>query len=715
MSNPLFRKKSLDSILADADEPAHQLKRALGPIQLIALGIGAIIGAGIFAGIGSAAAGGAHHAGAGPALVISILITAIGCGFCALCYAEFASIVPISGSAYTYSYATLGEFIAWIIGWDLIIEYAMGNVAVAVSWSGYFVELLRGFGIDIPAWMRTDLLTASRTAGFFDAAPHVFGIPIVFNLPAVLITALVTWVLVIGIKESSQFNTGMVVLKLVILVFFIVVGAFYVKPANWQPFAPNGWAGIGSGAALIFFAYIGFDAVSTAAEECRNPQKDMPIGMIGSLAICTVLYIATSLVLTGMVPLTEIQGSAEPLAKAFSLLGMNWAAGIVAFGAVIATTAVLLVFQYGQARIFFSMARDGLLPESFSRVHPRFKTPHVTTIWIGVAVGLLSAFANLDVFIELTNIGTLFAFILVCIGILVLRRTDPHRKRVLPHAVRALRADRRHRDLPLSDRGLSVVPLDARRPQVRALRRPSGRHMAALRSLARAGSRHLLPVRLPEVPPRQSPHLIPTSPATLLKSPPGRPGAAFRFSSQEVGMRFGRLASAAVFMAVLSAPLFAQASTKKYDWAPINGVQEVDVRDGEVVVSQLVFNLGSTLKGTPIRKSSADVRVRIDNNGLADQQVGVAVVVFDAEGNVVAAGSNGTKWGYLNKGSRTYYNIDFPYVYRRLDQAANFVVTIETQGKDGKTTTTTTTTTTTDTTGSASVESEPLPTPTPVP
>jgi APA family basic amino acid/polyamine antiporter len=305
----------------------------------------------------------------------------------------------------------------------------MGNVAVAVSWSGYFVELLRGFGIEIPAWLRTDLVTASRTEGFFDAAPHVLGIPIVFNLPAVVITALVTWVLVIGIKESARFNAGMVVLKLAILVFFIVVGAFYVKPDNWQPFAPNGWAGIGSGAALIFFAYIGFDAVSTAAEECRNPQKDMPIGMIGSLAICTVLYVATSLVLTGMIPLSEIRGSAEPLAKAFSLLGMNWAAGIVAFGAVVATTAVLLVFQYGQARIFFSMARDGLLPRSFSKVHPRFQTPHVTTIWIGVAVGLLSAFANLDVFIELTNIGTLFAFILVCIGILVLRKTDPHRRR----------------------------------------------------------------------------------------------------------------------------------------------------------------------------------------------------------------------------------------------------------------------------------------------
>ena len=428
MSN-LFRTKSLDRILADADEPEHQMKRALGPIQLIALGIGAIVGAGIFAVIGSAAAGGGHHDGAGPALVISILITAIGCGFCALCYAEFASLVPIAGSAYTYSYATLGEFIAWIIGWDLIIEYAMGNVAVAVSWSGYFVELLKGLGITIPAWMSTDLATAMKTPGFLDKAPHVAGLPIVINIPAAAITLLLTWLLVIGIKESARFNTAMVVLKLVILVFFIVVGATYVKPANWHPFSPNGWTGIGTGAALIFFAYIGFDAVSTAAEECRNPQKDMPIGMIGSLAICTVLYVATSLVLTGMVPIESIRGSSEPLAKAFSILGMNWAAGIVAFGAVIATTAVLLVFQYGQARIFFSMARDGLLAPSFAKIHPRYKTPHITTIWIGVVVAALSAFANLDVFVELTNIGTLFAFILVCVGIMVLRRKDPNRKR----------------------------------------------------------------------------------------------------------------------------------------------------------------------------------------------------------------------------------------------------------------------------------------------
>ncbi|HYX20619.1 MAG TPA: amino acid permease, partial [Thermoanaerobaculia bacterium] len=250
----LLRKKSLDLILADAEEPEHQMKRALGPVQLIALGIGAIVGAGIFATIGTAAAGGAHHDGAGPALVVSILITAIGCGFCALCYAEFASLVPIAGSAYTYSYATLGEFIAWIIGWDLIIEYAMGNVAVAVTWSGYFVELLKGLGVTIPPWMSTDLTTAMKTPGFMDAAPHVAGIPIVLNIPAAAITLLLTWLLVIGIKESARFNTGMVVVKLVILLFFIVVGATYVKPAHWHPFAPNGWTGIGTGAALIFFA-----------------------------------------------------------------------------------------------------------------------------------------------------------------------------------------------------------------------------------------------------------------------------------------------------------------------------------------------------------------------------------------------------------------------------------------------------------------------------
>jgi basic amino acid/polyamine antiporter, APA family len=426
----LLRRKSLDLMLAETEaDPEHRLRRVLGPFELIALGVGAVIGAGIFASIGTAAAGGAHHVGAGPALAVSMVITAVGCGLCALCYAEFAAMVPISGSAYTYSAATLGELVAWIIGWDLIIEYAMGNVAVAVSWSSYFCELLRGLGLDVPAWLRTDLAAALRSPEIMAGAPRVFGVPVIFNLPAVAIVALLTWLLVLGVKESARVNSIMVVLKVAILLFFIIAGAYFVRPSNWQPFAPNGWTGIGAGAAIIFFAYIGFDAVSTAAEECRNPQRDMPIGMIGSLLLCTVLYVATALVLTGMVPLSDIKGSAEPLARAFSVLGMDWAAGLVAVGAVIATTAVLLVFQYGQTRIFFSMSRDGLLPPSFSRVHPRYRTPHVTTIWFGVVVGALSAFANLDVFVELTNIGTLFAFVLVCIGVIVLRVREPERLR----------------------------------------------------------------------------------------------------------------------------------------------------------------------------------------------------------------------------------------------------------------------------------------------
>ena len=426
----LLRRKSLDVMLAEAGaDGERQLRRVLGPFELIALGVGAVIGAGIFASIGTAAAGGAHHVGAGPALVVSMVITAAGCGLCALCYAEFAAMVPISGSAYTYSAATLGELVAWIIGWDLIIEYAMGNVAVAVSWSSYFCELLRGLGLDVPAWLRTDLAAALRSPEIMADAPRLLGVPVIFNLPAVAIVALLTWLLVLGVKQSARVNSIMVVVKVAILLFFIVAGAFFVRPENWHPFAPHGWAGIGAGAAIIFFAYIGFDAVSTAAEECRNPQRDMPIGMIGSLVLCTVLYVATALVLTGMVPLSDIAGSAEPLARAFSVLGMGWAAGLVAVGAVIATTAVLLVFQYGQTRIFFSMARDGLLPPSFARVHPRYRTPHVTTILTGVAVAAFACFANIEEMVDLTNIGTLFAFVLVSIGILMLRKSDPDRPR----------------------------------------------------------------------------------------------------------------------------------------------------------------------------------------------------------------------------------------------------------------------------------------------
>ncbi len=424
----LLRTKHLDLILAESETTTHKLKRALGPWDLTALGIGAVIGAGIFALVGTAAAGDASRPGAGPALILSFLLTGVACGLTGLCYAEFASLVPISGSAYTYAYATLGELVAWIIGWDLVLEYAVGNVAVAVSWSGYFCELLRGFGLEFPRWLATDLRTALHTPEILQSAPHLFGHAIVFNLPAVFIVTFLTVILVIGIRESARFNMIMVGIKLLVLTFFVVVGFAYVKPENWHPFAPNGWAGIQAGAAVIFFAYIGFDAVSTVAEECRNPKRDLPIGILGSLAACTVIYVVVAVVLTGMIPWNQLN-TAEPLSVAMRQVDMNWAAGIVAFGSVVAHTAVLLVFQMGQPRIFFSMSRDGLLPKSFSKVHPRFKTPHVTTILTGLFVAVASSFASLDEMADLCNIGTLSAFMIVCAGVIILRQRDPLRPR----------------------------------------------------------------------------------------------------------------------------------------------------------------------------------------------------------------------------------------------------------------------------------------------
>ncbi|HYR88404.1 MAG TPA: amino acid permease [Terriglobia bacterium] len=438
MLRQLFRTKSLDRLVADAEEPEHRLKKALGPIDVTALGIGAIIGAGIFATIGTAAAGDATRPGAGPALILSFIVTGIACGFAALCYAEFAAMIPVSGSAYTYSYATLGELVAWIIGWDLIIEYAVGNVAVAISWGNYFKTLVAGFGIVIPDWLSTDYRTAARIPGLFENAPHIFGVPIVFNILAFAIVAIITIVLVIGIRESAMANTTMVVLKLFVLGFFVLVGWSYVRTENFHPFMPNGWAGVQTGAAIVFFAYIGFDAVSTVAEETRNPRRDLPIGIIGSLIICTIIYIIVAAVFTGIIPYEALKQKlateqAEPLTMALQYANIGrWAnlfVGIVAFGSVVAHTAVLLVFQLGQPRIFFSMARDGLLPPSFARVHPRFRTPHVTTILTGVAVGVCAMFTSIDEMVDLTNIGTLFAFILVCIGILVLRKRDPNRPR----------------------------------------------------------------------------------------------------------------------------------------------------------------------------------------------------------------------------------------------------------------------------------------------
>ncbi|MGA7615811.1 MAG: amino acid permease [Thermoanaerobaculia bacterium] len=432
----LFKTKSLDEMVAETHEKGHELKKALGPVNLIALGIGAIIGAGIFATIGTAAAGDHLRPGAGPALMVSFVITAIVCGFTALCYAEFASMVPVAGSAYTYSYATLGELIAWIIGWDLILEYAIGNVAVAISWANYFNTLLEGLGIHIPRWLTIDYHTAAlKMPELIASAPHVFGVPIVFNILAIAIVAFITIILVWGIRESARFNLIMVVLKLMVLGFFVFVSFKFVKPANWTPFAPNGFTGVAAGAAIVFFAYIGFDAISTTAEEAKNPQRDMPIGIIGSLIICTVIYIVVAAVFTGMIPFPALKHTlgnqqAEPLTLAMKFVEMpNWMVGIVALGSVIAHTAVLLVFQLGQPRIFFAMSRDGLLPKVFAKVHPKFGTPHVSTIVTGVAVGVTASFTSLDEMVDLTNIGTLFAFILVCIGIAVLRFKDPDRRR----------------------------------------------------------------------------------------------------------------------------------------------------------------------------------------------------------------------------------------------------------------------------------------------
>jgi APA family basic amino acid/polyamine antiporter len=437
----LFRTKSLDDILAAVGGPQFALKRTLGAFNVTLLGIGAIIGAGIFATVGTAAAGDAARPGAGPSLMLSFVITAVVCAFTALCYAEMASMVPISGSAYTYSYATMGELVAWIIGWDLIIEYAVGNVAVAISWANYFRTLMQGIGIDIPQWLSTDYRTAAKIPGLYASAPHLFGYPVVFNLLAFLIVALITMVLVWGIRESAGFNAGMVMVKILVLLFFVGAAFYFVSPSqmasNWTPFQPNNWGGTLAGAAVVFFAYIGFDAVSTVAEETKNPARDLPIGIIASLIICTVFYVVIAAVFTGMIPYGELvqrlsTEQAEPLTMALDHVtprGTTWPSTVVAFGSVVAHTAVLLVFQLGQPRIFFSMARDGLLPPVFASVHPRFKTPHVTTIVTGLLVGGFAAVMSIDEMVDLTNIGTLFAFVLVCVGIPILRIKDPNRTR----------------------------------------------------------------------------------------------------------------------------------------------------------------------------------------------------------------------------------------------------------------------------------------------
>ena len=433
----LFRTKGIAEIqatLAEA-EAGHGLKRTLSSFDLVMLGIGAVIGAGIFSAIGTAAVGEVApdgtvtRYGAGPALVLSFVLLGGVCALAGLCYSELTSMIPISGSAYTYAYATLGELVAWIIGWDLILEYAVGNVAVAIAWSGYFMSLLRSFGIHFPYWLSTSYRdVAISYPERLSELPLIMGHHVAINVPGMVIVAVITWLLVIGVRESASVNNAMVVLKLGVLALFIGVGAFHVDPANWHPFAPNGWAGISTGAAIVFFAYIGFDAVSTAAEESRNPQRDMPKGIMGSLLICTLIYAVVGLVATGLVPYQQLKGS-DPLARAFEVAGIGWGQAIISAGAIISMTAVLLVFQLGQPRIFYSMSRDGLLPAWFRRVHPKYRTPHVTTILTGVVVALGSTILDDDETYDLTNIGTLFAFLVVCLGVIALRIKDPQRER----------------------------------------------------------------------------------------------------------------------------------------------------------------------------------------------------------------------------------------------------------------------------------------------
>ena len=432
----LLRRKPISELLAETDT---SLKRSLGAGDLVMLAIGAVIGAGIFGSVGTAAAGQYDAAGnlvrsgAGPALVLSFLLLGVCCALAGLCYAELSAMIPQAGSAYAYTYATLGEIVAWLIGWDLILEYAVGNVAVAISWGDYFESLLRSFHIVFPAWLTTGYRTALLSPdpaihGLLDSAPHVAGIALLVNVPAFAIVMLITWLLLLGARESATANNIMVTIKLLVLALFVVAGLRHLNPAYYHPFAPNGFRGIHQGAAIVFFAYIGFDAISTAAEETRNPQRNLPLGILGGLAICTVIYMIVGTVLTGLVPYTKL-GVADPLAAALHAANLTTVEWIVSLGAIVSMTAVLLVFQYGQPRIFFAMARDGLLPAWAAKVHPKHRVPHITTLVTGIFVALWALIGDAGETYDLTNIGTLFAFALVSIGVLVLRYTDPDRPR----------------------------------------------------------------------------------------------------------------------------------------------------------------------------------------------------------------------------------------------------------------------------------------------
>jgi amino acid transporter len=436
---PLFRKKSIDEVVTDEDEIIHSehpsgLRKILGVRDLTFMGIAAIVGAGIFSTVGTAAYNG------GPGIIFLFMITAVTCGFSALCYAEFASRVPISGSAYTYAYVSFGEIVAWIIGWALILEYAIGNIVVAISWSGYFNNLLVGLNIHLPAWLLTDPFSASKgveaaaktiqlhqtvtddmrlAIQAMNSSPSFLGLHFIINIPAFIIVALITVLAYVGIKESKKTTNLMVLFKIAVILLVIALGFFYVKPANWSPFLPKGFTGVLSGVSAVFFAYIGFDAISTTAEECKNPQRDLPKGMIYSLIISTILYILVALVITGMINYNELNVS-DPLAFVFKKLNLGWIEYFISISAVVATTSVLLVFQIGQPRIWMSMSRDGLLPPAFARVHKKFHTPAFATIVTGLFVGIPSLILPINLMTDLTSIGTLFAFVLVSFGVLML-------------------------------------------------------------------------------------------------------------------------------------------------------------------------------------------------------------------------------------------------------------------------------------------------------
>lgn len=435
----ILNKRSPDELIAVSKK--SELKKTLNVFDLIVIGIGAVVGTGIFTIIGSAIQGGPEGVGAGPAIIVSMVLAVVACVFSALCYSEIAAMIPVAGSAYTYTYATMGEFMAWMVGWILMLEYAIGNITVASAWTGYFAQFLKGFKhilpdfvVNFPMWLRNDYRYMFEYCDKFGLDPHtqmpfIFDkIPVAINLPAIFIVLVLTLLLIRGVKESTRVASIMVGINMFMIISFIVIGSFYVKPENWTPFAPNGFEGIFMGAFIIFFAYIGFDAISTTAEETENPQRDLPIAILGTLVLCTILYVLVALVLTGTVPLLQIDTQA-PIAHAMRMVGKDWFAGLLSVGALCALTSVLLIYQLGTTRILYAMSRDRFLPKSLRLIHRKFRTPHVLTWISGIVVIVCALFMDLSISAELCNFGTFTSFIIICIAVLILRKTDPDRHR----------------------------------------------------------------------------------------------------------------------------------------------------------------------------------------------------------------------------------------------------------------------------------------------